>query len=259
MQKGSKRKSIVIDLTITSEDESSEGDDDIFIDVYNERRLTEFVKENDSSGVEKLLRLDSVKQVKILNKTPLCISTALQFAAHLGRLKILRLLLSAGADDVNVASLGGGTPLLFSVVNNFYETTRLLLNCGAMVDSMVLNSLLSKTLLPFSVRNIRFSLNENGCICRSSREEQKGRGAEVVWLVTRAAALVGARPTFEQSRMMKTKLNRPTLLAEKSIDYYAQEEFFTSKRPAQIWREAAALQRRLIICSERVDCIDFVT
>ena len=258
MQKGSKRKSIVIDLTITSEDESSEGDDDIFIDVYNERRLTEFVKENDSSGVEQLLKFDSVK-VEILKKNTLCISAALQFAAHLCRLNILRLLLSAGADDVNVASLGGGTPLLFSAVNNFYETTRLLLNCGATVDSMVLNSLLSKTLLPFSVRNIRFSLNENGCICRSSREEQKGRGAEVVWLVTSAAALVGARPTFEQSRMMKTKLNRPTLLAEKSIDYYAQEEFFTSKRPAQIWREAAALQRRLIICSERVDCTDFVT
>ena len=138
MQKGSKRKSIVIDLTLTSEDESSEGGDEIFIDVYNERRLIEFVKENDCSGVEQLLKFDSVK-VEILKKNPLCISAALQFAAHLGRLKILRLLLSAGADDVNVASLGGGTPLLFSVVNKFYETTCLLLIHGVTVDSMVLS------------------------------------------------------------------------------------------------------------------------
>ena len=49
-----------------------------------------------------------------------------------------------------------------------------MLKCGATVDSMILNSLLSKTLLPFSVRNIRFTLNEDGaCTCRSSPEEEK--------------------------------------------------------------------------------------
>ena len=69
MQKGSKRKSIVIDLTLTSEDESSEGGDEIFIDVYNERRLIEFVKENNCSGVEQLLKFDYVK-VEILKKKP---------------------------------------------------------------------------------------------------------------------------------------------------------------------------------------------
>ena len=284
MQLGCKRKAIVIDLTLSSEDESSEADGDaceLTLSSGDESsddtatvaciqtrrfRYMEFstldacVIQNDSSKVEQQLRLDLVK-FEIRRKSPLRIFSALTIAAHLGRLKIMRLLLKAGA-YVNVGTYRNGTrtPLVFAVVNKFYETTRLLLIHGATVDSMVLNSLLSKTLLPSPVAVIRNFLILNGFTCTSSCEEEKDRGAEVVWLVTKAAALVGARPTqrtsLAQSLMMKTKLNRPTLWAGKRGDCYTQEEFFNSKRPAQIWREAAALQRRLVICSERVDYID---
>ena len=62
-------------------------------------------------------------------------STALTLAASRGRLKIVTLLLQAGAYVDTVNSYGQQTPLMFAVQGGHYQTVRLLLKSGARVNA----------------------------------------------------------------------------------------------------------------------------
>jgi ankyrin repeat protein len=96
--------------------------------------LLQAVKDKDLAEVKKLLANPDVVSHDLNPKCPGAICEPIFFAARGGSLKIMELLIDAGADINNQSGKSGDTPLIIASYMNNYELARLLIQKGADVN-----------------------------------------------------------------------------------------------------------------------------